>query len=127
MSSTSSTPNDRRVNSYRDLTVWRRAIEMSVSIYQLTLDFPTEELYGLSAQLRRASVSTASNIAEGWGRGSRGEYKQFLGIARGSNFEIQTQLVIVGELGYGSKEKLRRAEELSVEVGKMLVVMMKNL
>jgi four helix bundle protein len=127
MSSASSTSNDRRINSYRDLTVWQRAIAMSVAIYRLTADFPREEIYGLSAQLCRAGVSTASNIAEGWGRGSRGEYRQFLGTARGSNFEIQTQLVIVGELGYGSKEKLRRAEELSVEVGKMLVVMMKNL
>lgn len=126
MSPTFSTQNCG-VTSYCDLTVWQRAIQMTVTIYKLTAGFPREETYGLSAQLRRAGVSTASNIAEGWGRGSKGEYRQFLGMARGSNFEIQTQLVIVGELGYGNKEKLQRAEELSTEVGKMLVVMMKNL
>ncbi|HEX3471512.1 MAG TPA: four helix bundle protein [Silvibacterium sp.] len=114
-------------NSYRDLKVWQRAIELSIAIYQLTADFPREEIYGLSTQLRRAGVSIASNIAEGWGRSSSGEYKHFVGIARGSNFEVQTQLVIARSLGFGPAEKLQSAEELSAEVGKMLVAMMKKL
>jgi four helix bundle protein len=67
---------------------------MALAIYDLTDAFPPRELYGLTSQLRRAGVSVASNIAEGYSRGSRGEYKQFLGIARGSTAEIQTQLVI---------------------------------
>jgi four helix bundle protein len=110
--------------SYRDLVVWQRAIQMSVAIYKLTSGYPREELYGLTSQLRRAGVSVASNIAEGYGRGSTGEYRQFLGMARGSNMEVQTQLEISKELGLGSTEALKRAEGLSNEVGKMLVSIM---
>jgi four helix bundle protein len=124
-----STPSliaETKITSYRDLIVWQRSIQMTVAIYRLTEGFPRDEVYGLSAQMRRAGVSTASNIAEGWGRGSTGDYGRFLGMARGSNFEIQTQLVIAGELGYGSKEKLLAAESLSVEVGKMLVSMLRK-
>jgi four helix bundle protein len=80
------------VQSFRDLLVWQRAIQLSVSIYRLTQVFPREELYGLTSQIRRSAVSVPSNIAEGHGRLSTGEYRQFLGIARGSNFELQTQI-----------------------------------
>jgi len=114
-------------NSYRDLKVWQRAIELSVTLYAYTADFPREEIYGLSGQLRRAGVSIASNIAEGWGRSSSGEYRQFIGMARGSNFEVQTQLVIAKKLGFGTAEKLQTVEDLSAEVGKMLVALMKRL
>ncbi len=86
---------------YRDLIVWQRAVQMTVEVYHLTDTFPRQEMYGLSSQMRRAAVSVASNIAEGWGRQSDGEYKQFLGIARGSNMELQTQLIIAGKLGFG--------------------------
>jgi four helix bundle protein len=76
--------------SFRDLQVWQRAIQLTVAVYRMTQDFPREELYGLTSQIRRSAVSVASNIAEGQGRLSRGEFRQFLGIARGSNFEVQT-------------------------------------
>src|SRR5271156_1871803 len=122
MSITSSTEN-QTCNSYRDLRVWQRAIELSIAIYKLTADFPREEIYGLTSQLRRAGVSIGSNIAEGWGRASSGEYKHFVGIARGSNFELQTQLVIARGLGFGAAQKLQTAEDLSAEVGKMLVAL----
>jgi four helix bundle protein len=92
-----------------------------------TADFPKEEIYGLTSQLRRAGVSVASNIAEGYGRGSTGEYKHFLGMARGSNLEVQTQLTIAGELGFGNTENGQFSESLSHEVGKMLVSMMNKL
>jgi four helix bundle protein len=69
----------------------------------------------------------ASNIAEGYGRGTRGEYKNFLGVARGSNYEVQTQLVIAKELGYGSSEFLDEADRLSGEVGKMLFAILSKL
>jgi four helix bundle protein len=95
-----------QVESYRDLIVWQRAIEMTVAIYRLTAQFPREEVYGLVAQLRRAGVSVASNIAEGNGRVSRGEYRQFLGMARGSNLEVQTQLVIAGRLSFGDPKEI---------------------
>src|SRR6185437_3417426 len=96
--------------SYRDLLVWQRSIQMTVALCQLTASFPKEETYGLSTQLRRAGVSVASNIAEGYARTSTGEYKQFLGMARGSNSEVQTQLVIARELGFGSLQVLDKAE-----------------
>ena len=79
-----------------------------------------EEIYGLTIQLRRAGVSVASNIAEGYGRASSREYRQFLAMARGSNLEIQTQLTIAGQLGFGDRPRIRATEELSHEVGRML-------
>ena len=106
--------------AFQDLTVWQRAIEMSLAVYQYTEDLPSKELYGLSSQLRRASVSVASNIAEGRGRCTAGEFKQFLGMAQGSNYEVQTQLVLARRLKFGKTDRLRAAEQLSVEVGKML-------
>ena len=108
------------VESYRDLKVWQRAIEMTLTIYRVTAGFPKEELFGLTSQIRRAGVSVASNIAEGYGRGSKGEYRQFLAMARGSNLELQTQLYLATELGYGSRGLLTEADSLSNEVSKML-------
>ncbi|MGA2169955.1 MAG: four helix bundle protein [Terracidiphilus sp.] len=108
------------VHSFRDLQVWQRSIQLSVSIYRLTRSFPSEEIYGMTSQMRRSSVSVASNIAEGHGRLSTGEYRQFLGIARGSNFELQTQLEIARALGYSDSRMLEEAEGLSFEVGKMI-------
>jgi four helix bundle protein len=100
--------------------VWQRAIQLSVAIYRLTKDFPREEAFGLSSQIRRAAVSVPSNIAEGHGRLSTGEYRQFLGISRGSNFELQTQLEIARALGLGDSRLIDEAEGLSFEVGKMI-------
>jgi four helix bundle protein len=113
--------------SFRDLIVWQRAVELSLAIYKLTAAFPAPEQFGLTNQLRRAAVSVASNIAEGYGRTSRGEYLQSLGYARGSNCEVQTQLVISGGLGFGSEAKRQDAENLCDEIGRMLVVMMRKL
>jgi four helix bundle protein len=76
--------------SFRDLSVWQRAIELTVGVYQLTAAFPDSERFGLTSQLRRAAVSIASNIAEGYGRATKGEYLQFLGHARGSVSEVET-------------------------------------
>jgi four helix bundle protein len=114
-------------DSFKDLVVWQRAVQMSLEVYKLTSSFPASERFGLTNQLRRASVSVASNIAEGYGKSSRGEYLSYLGHARGSNGEVQTQLVIAKGLGIGSQESLLQAESLSDEVGRMLVVMMNKL
>lgn len=108
------------VQSFRDLVVWQRAIQMSVAVYRLTKDFPREEVYGITSQIRRAAVSVPSNIAEGHGRLNTSEYRQFLGVARGSNFELQTQLEIARALGFGKSKLLDEAEGLSFEVGKMI-------
>lgn len=85
------------------------------------------EQFSLSNQLRRASVCVASNIAEGYGKSSKGEYLSFLGHAGGSNCEVQPEIVISQKLCFGSPEALQRAESLSNEVGRMLVVMMRKL
>jgi len=114
-------------DSYRDLIVWQRAIQVTLAIYRLTGEFPIEERYGLTSQIRRAGVSVASNIAEGYGRMSTGEYKQFLGMARGSNLEVQTQLVIARELGFGDVDQLLLADGLSQEVAKMLIALIRKL
>src|SRR5208337_2254433 len=113
--------------SFKELIVWQKAVKLSLNIYKLTAAFPSSEQFGLTNQLRRASVSVASNIAEGYGKSTRGEYLLYLGHARGSNGEIQTQLVISNALGFGSKESMDRTESLSNQVGRMLVVMMKKL
>ncbi len=108
------------IQSFRDLTVWQRSMQMTVSVYRLTQEFPREEIYGLTSQMRRAAVSVPSNIAEGHGRLGTKEYRQFLGIARGSNFELQTQLEIARALGQGNPKLIDETEGLSHEVGKMI-------
>jgi four helix bundle protein len=106
--------------AFQDLLVWQRAVEMTVKIYQLRQSSPREEIYGLTSQLRRAAVSVASNIAEGRGRLTEGEFRQFLGLAQGSNFEVQTQLLVAKQLGMGEQQLRSEAECLSLEVAKML-------
>jgi len=106
--------------SYRELLVWQKGIGLSVLVYRLSKQFPREETYGLSRQMRRAAVSIPSNIAEGAGRLNTQEYKQYLGVARGSSFELHTQLTIARELGFGEIEQLREAESACDEIGKML-------
>jgi four helix bundle protein len=115
------------IKSFRELIVWQRSIELSVAVYEFTRAFPSEELYGLRSQLRRASVSIASNIAEGYGRRSRGEFVQFLGIARGSNYELQTQLVLAQKMGFGLIGHRVACEGFSHEVEKMLNALMASL
>jgi four helix bundle protein len=113
--------------AFRDLQVWQRAIQLTVVIYRLTQGFPREEIYGLSSQIRRAAVSLPSNIAEGQGRLSVAEFKQFLGIARGSNQELQTQLEIARALKFGDSTLIDEAENLSHEVGKMIYALLESL
>jgi len=114
-------------NAFKDLIVWQRAVELSVAVYKLTAGFPDAERFGLTNQLRRASVSVASNIAEGYGRSTKGEYVLFLGHARGSVSEVQTQLVISAALNMGTEQFRSKAESLSEEVSRMLIAMMKKL
>ncbi len=105
---------------FRNLVVWQRAIELTVCTYKLARTFPKDELYGLISQMRRASISAASNIAEGRGRLSPSEFRQFLSIAQGSIFELKTQLIVARKLDMGEPEMLDDAESLAEEVSKML-------
>ncbi len=114
-------------DSFKDLLVWQRAVQLSLAIYKFTASFPDSERFGLTNQLRRASVSVASNIAEGYGRSMRGEYLVFLGHARGSNCEVQTQLTIAEGLSFGKASIRREVEGLSEEVSRMLVAIMGKL
>jgi four helix bundle protein len=105
---------------FHDLVVWKKAIELATCIYKVTRTFPKDEIYGLVSQMRRASVSIASNIAEGRGRLNPAEFRQFLGIAQGSVFELKTQLHVAKNIGMANFAALDEAEHLSDEVSKML-------
>jgi four helix bundle protein len=107
-------------SSYRDLKVWQRSIDLAENIYRLTSVFPASEMYGLTSQMRRAAVSIASNIAEGWGRHSRKDYSRYVEIASGSNDELRTQLVIAERLEFGDPRLLAEATALADEIGRML-------
>ncbi|HEX4758044.1 MAG TPA: four helix bundle protein [Terracidiphilus sp.] len=113
--------------AFQDLTVWQRAMELTEAIYGLTKTFPKDEIYGLTSQLRRASVSIASNIAEGRGRGTDRDFKQFLNIAQGSTYEVQTQLLLAKRLKMGDEALRKRAESLCIETSKMLGAFIQSL
>ncbi len=106
-----------RIRSYRDLEVWRDGIALVRDVYALTQSWPDAERFGLISQVHRAAVSVPSNVAEGWGRHKRGEFDQFLRYARGSLFEIETQLLIAAEVGLTSADAtaplLERCDVLS--------------
>jgi four helix bundle protein len=102
--------------SYRELLVWQKAKTLAVAIYRETEGFPRSEIYGLTSQLRRAGVSIASNIAEGQGRLTPGEFSQFLGHARGSLLELDTQIAIALDLGYLSKAEHEKLEYEAYQV-----------
>lgn len=105
---------------YRDLIAWQRAMDLARKVYEITASFPLSERYCLSDQLKRSSISVPSNIAEGFGRISRGEYVQFLGHARGSANEIETQLLLAQSLGYGEEYQIVAAQKCCAEVGRLL-------
>ena len=108
------------LNSYKELIVWQKGIELVVEIYRLTESFPKTEVYGLTNQMRRAAVSIPSNIAEGYARKHRQEYIQFMRVAFGSGAELETQITIAKKLNFASSEKFKRSEELLLEVMKMM-------
>ena len=103
-------------HSYRQLLVWQKARFLAVAVYRATEEFPKSETYGLASQLRRASVSVASNIAEGQGRLTTGEFRHFLGQSRGSLLELETQLEIASDLGYLDQTSHEMLQQRSYEV-----------
>ncbi len=94
------------INSYKDLLIWQKGIDIAINLYELVEDFPKEEIYALTSQLKRASISISSNIAEGYGRNSTQSYIYFLCISRGSLFELETQLIIANRLKFIKNETL---------------------
>jgi four helix bundle protein len=106
--------------SYKDLVAWQKAMDLVTATYRSTTNFPTEERFGLTSQLRRAAVSIPSNIAEGQGRLSEKEFRYFLGQARGSLMEVETQLQIAQNLGYLEATQTKELLEFCAEVGRIL-------
>lgn len=105
---------------YQDLIAWQKAKAFATDVYRATDAFPKAEIYGLTSQLRRASVSVASNIAEGQGRLTKGEFCHFLGQARGSLLELETQLAIALDLNFVSEEQFKRLQAKSSEIRRIL-------
>jgi len=106
--------------TYKDLVVWQRAMELVTEIYRSTEAFPKDEIYGLCGQIRRAAVSIPANIAEGQGRLTPGEFRQFLGYARGSLLELETLIAVAANLNYLDHEKVTSLSVRTAEVGKLL-------
>lgn len=111
---------ERTVKSYRDLVAWQRARELVKEVYLLTASFPIGERFGLVSQMDRAAVSIPSNIAEGYGRSTTQDYLKFLRIARGSAYELETQLVLAVDLGLCDDARARRIAGLLQEVIRVL-------
>jgi four helix bundle protein len=115
------------VQSYRQLIAWQKAMDLEAHVYRATVTFPKEEMYGLTSQLRRAGVSIPSNIAEGQGRQTTGEFRQFLGHARGSLLETETQILISQRLGYFDTKTAEKRLAQASELGRILNGLMKLL
>ena len=115
------------MKSYRELEVWKKAMDMVVAVYELTNEFPQQEKYGLMSQMQRAAVSIPANIAEGYGRLLRGDYVHHLSIARGSLAELETHITIAVRLNYVSREIAMNIWTMTQEVGKMLSSMIVTL
>ncbi len=107
------------MHNLKELKIWNKAIDLSVMVYKATADFPKEEMYGLTSQIRRSVVSISSNISEGAGRNSNKEFLHFLGIANGSSYELQTQLIISNKLNLITDETLELLVKETEEIQKM--------
>ena len=110
----------KKIESFKDLIVWQKGIELVNEIYKVTKHFPKDELYGLTSQARRAAISVPANIAEGWGRGTTKNYIQFLEISRGSLYELNTLIIISVNQEYLSSEKCSEIESNINEIGRIL-------
>lgn len=115
------------VQSYKDLDVWRTAIDLVERSYNLTSRYPKDEVYGLTSQIRRSATSIAANIAEGWGRDQTGQYIQFLRIAQGSTRELETHLIIAQRIGMPVPGPEQDPAPLCDRVGRMLRALIRSL
>jgi four helix bundle protein len=115
------------LKNYKELKVWEKSYQFCLAIYRITQEYPRSETYGLISQMRRAALSIPSNIAEGYGRKTTPEYLRFLYIAYGSVCELETQVLISGDLGYLKGESLSKFKEDLIEVERMLNALIKSL
>ena len=112
---------------YRQLEVWKKAMDFDEVVYSITREFPDDERYGLTSQIRRAAVSIPSNIAEGYGRKSDGDYSRFLSIAQGSLAEVETQLILAVRLKFLAREETVPVWESLQEIARMLTGLKKSI
>lgn len=115
------------MNNYKDLKVWQKAIDLTTKVYEVVNCFPDKERFGLISQITRSAVSVPSNIAEGSGWNSSKEFNQFLGIALGSCYELETQMLIAKNIGYLNEEKYQELSEDLIEIQKMISGLKKSL
>lgn len=115
------------IQSYRDLRVWQEAMNLAEAVYRLTKLFPKDELFGLTSQMRRASVSIPANIAEGYGRESTGSYVQFLRVSQGSLKELETHALLANRVGILVEADMIRLLSSAESTGKMLRALIRSL
>lgn len=118
---------DSEIQSYRDLKVWQLGMELAEICYRITRRFPKDELYGMTAQIRRAAASIPANIAEGHGRNSRGDYAHFLRVAQGSLKELETHAILSQRIGLADERALAVIFTKSEVLGKMLRALIRSL
>ena len=115
------------LKNYKELNVWQKSYELCLKIYRITAKFPNEEKYGLTSQIRRSAVSIPSNIAEGYGRKTTVDYIRMLYISYGSVCELETQILLAGDLGFIEKGELSAAKKDIAEIERMLKALIKSL
>jgi four helix bundle protein len=120
-------PSKKKIESFQDLVVWQKSMDLVTECYQLAHRLPANELYGLASQMRRAAVSVPANIAEGFGRWYSKEFVHFLLVANGSLKELETHLLIGKRLGFFSPQHLTQPQSLVEEIGRMLSALRKKL
>jgi len=114
------------MNNYKELMIWNKSMDLVEKVYRIVSSFPDEEKYGLTSQIQRSAVSIPSNIAEGAGRNSNKEFRNFLGIANGSANELMTQLLLTIRIGYTKENKLKEIFDLLTEIQKMNFALIKK-
>ena len=115
------------IQSYQDLQVWQNGMDLAEQAYQLTQSFPKEALFGLTSQIRRAATSIPANIAEGWGRQTTGEFRQFLHNAQGSLRELETHLLLALRLNLATKDQIQPLLEMCQVLGRQLINLQRSL
>lgn len=115
------------MNNYKELNVWKEAVESSVEVYKMTSSFPKTEIFGLVQQMRRASISVSSNIAEGAGRNNKGEFRHFLGIAVASMCEVESQIIVSSRLGFINLGEIKNELDRIDKIQKMIYKLIKTL
>jgi len=119
--------SSKMLKNYKELKVWQKSYQLCLEVYRLTKGFPVEERYGLTSQIRRSVVSVPSNIAEGYGRKTTPEYIRSLYIAYGSNCELETQILLSGDLNYIKTIELKKLIEEIAEIERMIKALIKSL